>query len=367
MDGLGLGAVILAQRKRQGWTQEDLAARIGVSKGAVSKWETGQSYPDLPLVPRLAALFHITVDELLDYRPQLSREEIRRLHRELSREFAERPFSVACAHCRELAAQYASCAPLLLQLGSLFLNYLGLAGKPQPLLQEALALFSRAQEVSQDAYLCSEARNMEAYCLLCLDRPQEALSRLGEDCRRASPSEAIQTMAYSRLGQTEKARQVLQVGIYNALVLLFNDLGNYLQLCQGQDFLLACRRAQGLVQAFAVERLHPGLVFPLYLLMAQGWIQRGEKDRALDALEQYTALASGPIFPMRLHGDEFFNQLEGWLDQALELGDYPPREESVIKQSLVRSVTEAPDFSPLREEPRFQALVRRLKEHLEEQ
>mgnify|MGYP000137545617 CR=1 FL=1 len=154
----------------------------------------------------------------------------------------------------------------------------------------------------------------------------EALSRLGEDCRRASPSEAIQAMAYSRLGQTEKARQVLQVGIYNALVLLFNDLGNYLQLCQEQDFLLACRRAQGLVQAFAVERLHPGLVFPLYLLMAQGWIKRGEKDRALDALEQYTALASGPIFPMRLHGDEFFNQLEGWLDQALELGGLPPRE-----------------------------------------
>ena len=160
-------------------------------------------------------------------------------------------------------------------------------------------------------------------------------------------------MAYSRLGQTEKARQVLQVGIYNALVLLFNDLGNYLQLCQGEDFPLACRRAQGLVQAFAVERLHPGLVFPLYLLMAQGWIQRGEKDRALDALEQYTALAAGPIFPIRLHGDEFFNQLEGWLDQALELGDYPPREESVIKQSLVRSVTEAPDFSPCGRSPGF--------------
>lgn len=178
MDGLGLGAVILAQRKRQGWTQEDLAARIGVSKGAVSKWETGQSYPDLPLVPRLAALFHITVDELLDYRPQLSREEIRRLHRELSREFAERPFPVACAHCRELAAQYASCAPLLLQLGSLFLNYLGLAGKPQPLLQEALALFSRAQEVSQDAYLCSEAKPIACCVWTALRRPSPAWGRI---------------------------------------------------------------------------------------------------------------------------------------------------------------------------------------------
>lgn len=366
MDGLGFGAVVLAQRKRLGWTQEELAARVGVSKGAVSKWENGQSYPDLPLLPRLAALFRISVDQLLDYRPQLSREEIRRLHKELSRAFVEQPFPQVRARCQELTAQYASCAPLLLRVGSLFLNYLNLAEHPQQLLEEAMELFSRARQSSQDANLSSEALHLEAYCLLCLKRPQEALSLLGEDWRPASPSETIQAMAYSQLGRPEKARQVLQAGIYHGLVLLFSDLGNYLELCLDADFPLVCRRAGELIQAFAVDRLHPGLVFPIYLAIARSWMKRGQKDAALEALEAYTALATGPVFPMRLHGDAFFNQLEEWLDQALELGDYPPRDESVIKKSLVQGVTETPEFAPLKEEPRYQALVRRLREHLEE-
>ena len=366
MDGLGFGAVVLAQRKRLGWTQEELAARVGVSKGAVSKWENGQSYPDLPLLPRLAALFGISVDQLLDYRPQLSREEIRRLHKELSRALVEQPFPQVRARCQELTAQYASCAPLLLRVGSLFLNYLNLAEHPQQLLEEAMELFSRARQSSQDANLSSEALHLEAYCLLCLKRPQEALSLLGEDWRPASPSETIQAMAYSQLGRPEKARQVLQAGIYHGLVLLFSDLGNYLELCLDADFPLACRRAGELIQAFAVDRLHPGLVFPIYLAIARGWMKRGQKDAALEALEAYTALATGPVFPMRLHGDAFFNQLEAWLDQALELGDYPPRDESVIKKSLVQGVTETPEFAPLKEEPRYQALVRRLRERLEE-
>ena len=160
-----------------------------------------------------------------------------------------------------------------------------------------MELFSRARQSSQDANLSSEALHLEAYCLLCLKRPQEALSLLGEDWRPASPSETIQAMAYSQLGRPEKARQVLQAGIYHGLVLLFSDLGNYLELCLDADFPLACRRAGELIQAFAVDRLHPGLVFPIYLAIARGWMKRGQKDAALEALEAYTALATGPVFP----------------------------------------------------------------------
>lgn len=52
-------------RKDQGWTQEELAEKIGVSSQAVSKWETDMSSPDISLLRDLAALLGVTVDYLL--------------------------------------------------------------------------------------------------------------------------------------------------------------------------------------------------------------------------------------------------------------------------------------------------------------
>lgn len=60
-----LGKRIVANRKRVGLTQDQLAERIGVTAQAVSKWENDQSCPDIAILPRLAKIFDITVDELL--------------------------------------------------------------------------------------------------------------------------------------------------------------------------------------------------------------------------------------------------------------------------------------------------------------
>lgn len=56
--------IIAAYRKKLGMTQEALANQLGVTNQAVSKWESGQSCPDISLLPRLADLFGISIDEL---------------------------------------------------------------------------------------------------------------------------------------------------------------------------------------------------------------------------------------------------------------------------------------------------------------
>lgn len=71
-----LGERIKFHRKRIGLTQEQLAQRMGVSPQAVSKWENNLSCPDISVLPELANLFGITVDELLGKQETVQAEVI---------------------------------------------------------------------------------------------------------------------------------------------------------------------------------------------------------------------------------------------------------------------------------------------------
>jgi transcriptional regulator with XRE-family HTH domain len=59
---------LLVLRKQKGISQERLAEKIGISRQAVAKWETGQSYPDMDKLIILSDLFRISIDKLVkDY------------------------------------------------------------------------------------------------------------------------------------------------------------------------------------------------------------------------------------------------------------------------------------------------------------
>lgn len=60
-----IGNRISKYRKEKGMTQEELAATLGVSSQAVSKWENDISCPDISLLPQLAKVLDVTTDELL--------------------------------------------------------------------------------------------------------------------------------------------------------------------------------------------------------------------------------------------------------------------------------------------------------------
>lgn len=62
-----LGISICKKRKEMGLTQSQLAKSLDISFQAVSKWENGTAYPDIELLPKLAAQLNTTVDALLGY------------------------------------------------------------------------------------------------------------------------------------------------------------------------------------------------------------------------------------------------------------------------------------------------------------
>lgn len=56
--------ILVQERKKRGWSQEELAARVQVSRQAVSKWETGDALPDLPKLLALADALRLSLDAL---------------------------------------------------------------------------------------------------------------------------------------------------------------------------------------------------------------------------------------------------------------------------------------------------------------
>lgn len=66
MNAKKTGGFISALRKEKGYTQTALAEILNVSNRTVSKWENGDGYPDITLLPEIAKALDITVDELLD-------------------------------------------------------------------------------------------------------------------------------------------------------------------------------------------------------------------------------------------------------------------------------------------------------------
>ena len=70
---------ISLHRKQNGWSQEELAFRLGVSRQAVSKWEMGASVPDLDNILKMSELFACSTDHLLkeeDFKPSTNESEV---------------------------------------------------------------------------------------------------------------------------------------------------------------------------------------------------------------------------------------------------------------------------------------------------
>lgn len=81
---LPIGERIRSLRKARGLTQEQLADRLGVSFQSVSRWESCATYPDMELLPAIAAYFGVTTDSLLGVPETKKEEEAARLLDELS-------------------------------------------------------------------------------------------------------------------------------------------------------------------------------------------------------------------------------------------------------------------------------------------
>ena len=98
--------IIRARRRELGLTQEQLASRLGVSAPAVNKWERGNSYPDITLLPVLARTLGVDLNTLLSFQEDLTDQEIGKFLNQLHEESRVQGCAAAFAMAREKLRQF---------------------------------------------------------------------------------------------------------------------------------------------------------------------------------------------------------------------------------------------------------------------
>lgn len=368
MRELKLAENLISQRHERGITQEALAEFLGVTKASVSKWEKGQSFPDLLLLPRIAAYYDITIDQLLGYCPSLSQEQIRKQYHIFAADFSKRPFEEVFTETEEFAKEYYSCYPMLLQIVVLWMNHYMLADtkeRQQAILEKMLKLCIHIQKNSDDIGVCKDARIFEAVVHLQKQNPKETiriLEKLYDPFRVADQSWGMLIQAYQMLGDTEKAMSYSQIMMFSNLLSLIADGILYLSLNlqNKKTGLLTIRWIEQIIRAFDLEHLNPNIALQFHCQAAAFYCVNEMQDQALVELELFV---DGSLAFLDkgfcLHGNEYFDRLDQWFEK-LDLGTEPVRDKAMVFTSVEQGV-ELPVFSSLFEREEYCRMKRKIQ------
>ncbi len=137
---INLSENIRAHRRARSLTQQQLADALGVTVGAVYKWEANLSAPDLTLLVELADLFDTSVDVLLGYHVKSNKQAdmAARL-----RECLQNRDTDGLAEAEKALLRYPNCFDIVYQSAKLY-YLLGLMGSEKPLLRRSIELMERA-------------------------------------------------------------------------------------------------------------------------------------------------------------------------------------------------------------------------------
>ena len=349
---------LVSFRKAHKLTQSDVADHIGVTKASVSKWETGQTMPDVALLPLIASFYNVTLDELMGYEPQLSREQIQEVYRQFSERFAAEPFDAVYPDIQIQIRQYFACCPFLFQMAVLLLNHCDprLGERISEVRAAIISLCLEVEQKSEDRNLCESAHTIRMMVSLQSGSYQEVIDELSDLTLpdRIDDQTSLLIMAHMAKGELPEAERAAQISIYKQLLLLVQHSMHLLTLSANDPARLemTLTRMEALMQAYDLIHLHPNTAAAYYyqaavtiaaLLTSQKAAAGFTGERVVSLLQNYRH-AVMILFrnDLKIHGDEYFSCITEWFSESA-LGEISVRS----KKEVLATVLEAYDHPSL--------------------
>ena len=289
---------IRAYRKQRGLTQEQLAEMLGVSAGAVYKWESKSSLPELKLIMEMADFFDVSVDMLLGYQMKDNRLSAT-VHR--LREASNNRDYEMLSEAEKAARKYPHSFEVVFTAAHVYYTF-GAETKKEPWLRRAIELLQKSKLlVSQ----CTDPRvnestigGMMAEMHEMLGETDKALELLKANNAGAIFNDLIGIELLSHGGDREEANDYLEDGLLRTISSLIQVVIGYAMLFNAKgDNASGMEMMHWIIPALEglKKTKEPGfidkmiVVFDTYLAIFQ--YNSGKRKEAVESLRKATVLA----------------------------------------------------------------------------
>lgn len=216
-----INKIIKEKRNSQGLTQEQVADYLGISTPAVNKWEKGNCYPDITILPALARLLRVDLNTLLSFKEDLSEQEIYSFTNELVEIISSKGFDLAFEKAIDKIHEYPNCNKLILTVVTILegsMNMFGIENKEnyEKQIEEFYVQVAECNDV--------EVKNQAISMLINKHLEREEYEK-AQDCINKLPDitydkKQLQGDLYSKSGEFDKASELFE----NKLILATTDI-----------------------------------------------------------------------------------------------------------------------------------------------
>jgi len=348
---LNIGETILQLRKGEGITQEQLAFMVGISAGAVSKWETGNSMPDISLLAPLARALNTSLDVLLSFSMEPSEIEIANIKQELTKVFLNKGYAAGELKCKKYLNEYPNSIHLKVIVAGLIEMYLMISEDNSEEFinikrQESLALFKQVAD-SRDPKYASTVLFSIAHINMMLENYEASEKALKEIPQTIDPM-ILYTNLFIKQGKTNEAMKLCS-----------NKLLSYIN--NSCLMLITMARISRTEQNYEKAIFYLDASYKMQNIFKMGvdsaaynyiklYVEIDQKEDAAKWFKTYVEelISAGYDY----HSNPYFEKIE------LEV---KPEEQKIIRKKLLQSVINEDEFKNLAGILEYEKAIKELK------
>lgn len=330
MKNLNIGKTILELRKDKSITQEQLANMVGVSAGAVSKWETGNSTPDISLLSPIARALNTSLDILLSFQKEISEKEVNEVKEELTKVFLCEGYEKADKECRRYLNEYPNSSYLKLSISTLIQMYGMMDAKDESVSKErmkySLDLLYKVVDGNESRY-----RMSALFAIANIEMMLENYDKSEKAIKEISNSFTDPMVLYVSLLERQGRREELFVTAEGMLLQYLNQSGAMISILarqykenknyeEAERFLKALSSVQ--------ERFKIGMGSGEYSL-SKLYYENGDMELAAKSFKRYVEIIIN--FGYDYSDNNYFKHVK------LQLGN---EEQKIIRKKLFEDIME---------------------------